>query len=384
MSKKRPKQLFESESDVEQKFIIRLLAEPAPDGLGIPLVDIQTKANIRKFAIEKRAQKKIYYPDYILLSDGIPLAVVEAKPAGERDLAEAYREARLYAAELNAMYPSGVAPVGFVLASNGIDLWAGPVDYAEPNMKVKVEFLKPYTQELEWLSEIVGPKALAASASKVRSALAPQKTWKPRSLVGGQFVQDEPMGMNTFGATISSDLTQTFMPSTREERAKVVREAYVTSSRRTRYVQPIDSIIRAASPFSYSTTQLIEDTAKPSPVVEKMRGSRSSLEHKVMLLVGGAGAGKTTFVDYLQEVALPADIRQSTLWVHLNMNFALVNRDEIYKWLREEIINSIRSSFAEIDFDDLEIIKALYSVEVNSWNKQSANLLVEGSDRYNF
>jgi len=381
--KKNPNPLFESESDVEQKFIFPLLATPAPDGLGIPLIDILTKANIRKFTIEKRALKKIYYPDYILLSEGIPLAIVEAKPVGDQDLAEAYREARLYAAELNAIYPSGVAPVRFVIASNGIDLWAGPADHQDPELITKVEALKPYSQDLERLSEAVGAKALAALASKIRSALAPQRTWKPRSLVGGQSVQDEPMTMNTFGATISADLKQTFMPSTREERAKVVREAYITSSRRTRYVQPIDSIIRAASPFNHSTAQLIDDTGNPTPVVEKIQGSRASLEHKVMLLVGGAGAGKTTFVDYLQEVALPADLRQATLWVHLNMNFALVNREEIYNWLREEIITSIRSSYASIDFDELESSKSLYSVEVNSWNKQASKLLIEGSSQYN-
>ncbi|WHS33586.1 type I restriction endonuclease [Brucella sp. NM4] len=383
LKKKSSQKIFESESDVEQKFVFQLLTNPAPDGLGIPSVDIQTKVNIRKFAIEKRAQKKIYYPDYILLAEGIPLAIVEAKPASDRDLSEAFREARLYAAELNAMYAPGVAPVSFVIASNGVELWAGPADYQDPELVTTVESLKPYSPNLEWLSDHVGAKALAASASKVQSALAPQKSWKPRSLVGGQSVQDEPMGLNTFGATISSDLKQMFTPSTREERAKIVREAYITSSRRTRYVQPIDAIIRAASPFNHGVAQLIEDTGRPSPVVEKIRGSRTSLEHKVMLLVGGAGAGKTTFVDYLQEVALPADLRESTLWVHLNMNYALVNREEIYNWLREEIIDSIRSSFDDIDFDELETAKALYSVEINAWNKQASRLLGEGSSQYN-
>lgn len=383
MNNKSSKGLFESESDVEQKFLFQFLTAPAPDGLGISAVNIQTKVNIRKFTIGKRSLKKIYYPDYILLSDGIPLVIVEAKPVEDRDLAEAYRESRLYAGELNAMYHSGLAPVSFVIASNGMELWAGPADHQDPHLVAKVEALKPYSQELEWLSQAVGAKALAALASKVQSALEPKKNWKPRSLVGGQSVQDEPMGMNTFGATISSDLKQTFMPSTREERAKVVREAYITSSRRTRYVQPIDSIIRAASPFNHGNARLIEDTGKPSPVLEKIKGARSALEHKVMLLVGGAGAGKTTFVDYLQEVALPSNIRSNTLWVHLNMNFASVNREEIYKWLREEIVISIRSSFADIDFDELETVKALYSVEINAWNKQASKLLGDGSIQYN-
>lgn len=121
MGKKNSTKLFESESDVEQKFLFQLLVAPAPDGLGISAVDIQTKVNIRKFDLEKRSLKKIYYPDYIILSHGIPLAVIEAKPPNNRDLAEAYREARLYAAELNSMYPPGISPVSHVIASNGCD-----------------------------------------------------------------------------------------------------------------------------------------------------------------------------------------------------------------------------------------------------------------------
>lgn len=382
LAKPNKKKTFHSESDVEQKFVYALLTNAAPDGLGIAPDDIQTKVNIRKFTIEKRTLRKIYFPDYVILQGGFPVAVLEAKPETDRDLGEAYREARLYAAELNALYPSGVSPVSWIVATNGVELWAGASDHQDPELVVKVADLVAYSESLDKLSRMIGPGGLEALASKLQSTMAPTKTWKPRSLIGGQSVQDEPMGMNTFGATISADLSRTFNPVTREDRAEVVREAYVTSSRRTRYVQPIDSIIRAASPFSHSSAQLIEDTSKPSPVLEKIRGPRSNLEHKVMLLVGGAGAGKTTFVDYLQEVALQQELREATLWVHLNMNFAPVNSDEIYGWLRKEIIGSIRSHFTTIDFDELEAVKALYSVEINAFNKSEGKLLGEDTLDY--
>lgn len=383
LSKEKKAKIFSSESDVEQKFIFPLLTASPPDGLGIPTDDIQTKVNIRKFTLEKRALKKIYYPDYILLSAGLPLVVVEAKPITDLDLNEAFREARLYATELNALYPPGVAPAYYVIATNGIDLWAGPVDHQDPALKVSVADLKPYSECLEELASTIGANALKARAAKIQAVLAPPRTWKPRSLIGGQSMQDELMGMNTFGATISADLGRTFSPVTRDDRAKIVREAYVTSSRRTRYVPPIDSIIRAASPFSHSRALLVEDTGRPAAVVDRIQGSRAALEHKIMLLVGSAGAGKTTFVDYLQEVALPSDVRKGTLWVHLNMNYAPVTRQEIYGWLREEIITSIKDSFPETDFEELDSAKLLYSVEINAFNKQAGKLLGEGTQHYN-
>ncbi|MER9922968.1 hypothetical protein NKJ84_08435 [Mesorhizobium sp. M0048] len=93
-----------------------------------------------------------------------------------------------------------------------------------------------------------------------------------------------------------------------------------------------------------------------------------------MLLIGSAGAGKSTFVDYLQEIALPADIRSKTLWIRIDMNPAPISRDEIYPWLREEIIKGCLTAQPKINFSDLDILKAVHSVEVNEFRKGEGRL----------
>ena len=82
-----------NESDVEQKFIWPMLTEALPRGFGFSSVEIRTKANLRQLVIGKRESAKLYYPDYVILISGLPVAVVEAKPPGDK-LDDAYREAR--------------------------------------------------------------------------------------------------------------------------------------------------------------------------------------------------------------------------------------------------------------------------------------------------
>ena len=359
---------LKSESDVEQKLIMPLLVADSPHGFGIPLSRISTKAHNKRFTIGKGAEKrKSYFPDYIVAIDGYPLAVVEAKERGA-DIDEAFREARLYANELNAEYGASLDPVGVVVASNGDEFHLGVPNSSAPLIQARFDDLTSYSTVLADLQNSLGYEALLQAHKRITAIVRPSILWKPRKLVGGQAVQDEAMPRNTFGATLSDKLLQLFNPTTREERARVVREAYVTSHTRSRYVQPIDSLIRASAPPSHSSTKLIEDLGKPTSLVETLQAGRE-LEHKVVILVGGAGAGKSTFVDYLQEIALPQDLRDATVWVRLNMNLAPVSNNEIYDWLRKRIVTSLEESHKVIDFAELDTLKAVYSVEVNRFNK---------------
>jgi type I site-specific restriction endonuclease len=113
-----------SESDVEQKFIVPLLTQVPPLGLGYSSWDFRTKTDIRKLTIGKGTTRKLYYPDYAIVISGLPIMIIEAK-APEEQLSEGYREARLYATEINARYPHKVNPCSRVVATNGRILLCG-------------------------------------------------------------------------------------------------------------------------------------------------------------------------------------------------------------------------------------------------------------------
>src|SRR5882724_5145245 len=110
---------LQNESDVEQKLVYPLLVADEPFGFGIADREILTKQNIRRLPIGKGKDRKSYFPDYLVLVGGIPLVVIEAKKPKE-DLDEAFREARLYAAEVNAIFHPGTNPLTKVVATNGV------------------------------------------------------------------------------------------------------------------------------------------------------------------------------------------------------------------------------------------------------------------------
>jgi energy-coupling factor transporter ATP-binding protein EcfA2 len=369
-----------NESDVEQKFAYPLLIADSPAGFGIRPGYIITKANIRRFDIDKGSQKKLYYPDYVVAIAGLPIAVIEAKGPGVA-LDEAYREARLYAAELNALF-SDMNPVSVVCATNGDDFWVGAADVANPAVQLQYEDVAPYSNLMANAQSLLGFATLTDRATVLTKKSSVSRYFKPRRLIGGITVQQEEVGQNSFGATLAAELGHIFNPVTRNDRLRIAREGYVTSPSRERYVAPIDKVIRAATPSWQANSTLIKDTSSPGEIIAPFQSQRE-LEHRVILLIGEKGAGKTTFLYHLQAVALPDEVRKKTTWVHININDAPVTKSEIYDWVRREIINGIRIAYPTIDFDDFDVIQKIYSVEVNRFYKGIGSLLPPGSSEQN-
>src|SRR5205809_353438 len=96
-----------TESDVEQKLQWPLLTTSTPNGLGFSAPDLLTKPNTRALEIGKGTTRKTYLPDYLGLIAGLPILIVEAKSPRE-SLENALAEARMYANELNALFPRDV------------------------------------------------------------------------------------------------------------------------------------------------------------------------------------------------------------------------------------------------------------------------------------
>lgn len=370
-----------NESDVEAKLIMPLLTSSEPYGFGISISCIQTKANIRRFTIGKGSDQKLYFPDFLVIINGYPLVVIEAKPPGH-NIHDAFREARLYAHELNAVFPSGQNPLKLVLAINGEQIAFGHWDQSAPIHLLDLRELLPSSRLFSEVQRACSKTSLEHAAVALQASNNPIKLKKPRRLVGGSSIQQEEVGHNTFGATISADFGRIFNPTTREDRSFIAQFGYIPSLRRTRYVDPIDRVIRASRPHSEVDAKPIENSGKPQEVIDALKKFKA-LEHQVLLIVGSVGSGKTTFIDYLEEVALPRDLVAQTVWVRLNMNGAPISEKEIYDWLRKQIISGCRDAYPSTDFDNLASLRLLYSVEINRFNKGRGQLYQFSTEKYN-
>ncbi|MCU7217562.1 type I restriction endonuclease [Pseudomonas sp. VE 196-7] len=371
---------LKTESDVEQKLIYKLLTMSPPNGLGFSESDIRTKTDIRKLKIDKGTKGKLYYPDYAIIVNGLPIVIIEAKTPGE-SLDEAQREARLYATEINASYPRNINPCEIVIATDGNSLSVCFWDNETPEIVLDRSEFDPLNAGFSHLLDIASKKPLIARTEKIlKSVKSSAIYFKPTSMLGGKTIANETVGENSFGANVSIEYKYLFNPDTLADRASIAHNAYVTSIRKQSHIAPIDKIIRAALPTS-SQARLIEDTSTAKEIIEQVYDF-DKIKNEICLLIGGVGSGKSTFTDYIRLEALPKPLVESTIWVNINLNKAPLNRSRIYDWIIKQGIDLLRASNSKLDFDSIEMLKKVYSREIGRVERGKAALYPKDSEKY--
>lgn len=376
-----------SESDVEQKFIYRLLISPHPIGLGFGDTDILTKHVLKPYIIGK-SKPKSYYPDYVIAMRGIPLLVVEAKAPNE-DLGTAFSEARLYATEVNAKFPHGINVCNKIIVSNGKETWAGFHDDAIPAIKLYFEDINTENIYFNKLLKFCNKEILSTSANIPYLKLRGGATYvSPVSSLGGKRVQDEELVENTYGRTLVFENRGIFDPQSEIDKIEIVKNAYVPSSKREQHVDPIFREIKKIKLPSEINSTLIS-TDDPREVASKIKKhiiTPDSNDYSLLLLIGSVGSGKSTFIRYFKEVVIDRDYIELALrceWIFINMNPAPVNNDEIYNWIRYQMLEAIKNNHKDIDFNSIDIIKRVFRDEIKIFENGIGDIIRSDDKTYN-
>lgn len=371
--------LLTNESDVEQKIVYKLLTNEEPSGFGYSSYNIYTKLNLRKLDIDKGGNSKLYYPDYVVIIDGFPLIIIEVKRPNE-DLVEAFREARLYALEINSLYKTDLNPCKLIIATDGTKLLAGNWDDNTPRYNIEIkDWISANNEFGKFVNEFCFQKQTKI-ALNLKQILRTNVVYKrPLNLLGGKHIQNAEK-KNSFGETISISYRHLFNPNDEVERADIVKNAYVKVDKHLSHVDPIDRLIRKKISPSITHATEISNNLKPVEILSKLNNARN-YNNQLLLLIGSVGSGKSTFISYLKEVGISKSTLARLTWIRVDLNSAPVNKEEIYIWLKNAIIEEIIEDNSDVDVHDLNVIKDIFSSELLNFDK-IASILGKDSETY--
>lgn len=376
-----------NESDVEQKFLYKFLTNENPFGLGYSDSEINTKTCIKSYIINKGKQKT-YIPDYLISIRGIPTIVVEAKNPTV-DLYEAFAEAQLYAHQINNGFIHSVNPCNIVIVSNGLETWFGYIDSDTPFLKLQNNDLFVGNVKFSEAIDKCSKKYLSNFADEIYKKGRAKSIFKtPVSSLGGQRIINEEMISNDFGNALVSDYKNIFDPETEHDRLNIVKNAYVHSSKREQHIEPIYKEIKKIKVPSLNDSTLLS-TDNPKELISKVdiHISDKACQCPLILIIGNRGSGKTTFIRYFKEKILDSsyhNISDKCEWCFLDMNYAPLDNNEIYDWVKKNVIECIKDSHSQIiDFDSKEGLEKLYKERIDSFKKGEGKYIENDTNLYN-
>ncbi len=154
-----------NESDVEQKFLIRLLAD-----IGFTDKQVKTKRDISELLVGRGRKKEKYKPDYMILIKKKPKLILDAKhPTNDQDITQFEYQLSSYCIETNKKFKNE-NPLSYYIISNGNTTSLYKWDEEEPIITLqfldfedknpKYDTLKRLVEEIKQLKIISPPLKL--------------------------------------------------------------------------------------------------------------------------------------------------------------------------------------------------------------------------------
>jgi GTPase SAR1 family protein len=342
-----------TEGDVETLVALPLLTDPSL--LNIPKINVKSKTYLASQDIDKGAKRKSgYIPDYCVVLNSIPVAVIECKsPSGSVD--EAYREGSLYCLEINKKYAAGLNPCKIVIATNGIDLKVGYWD-SHTALNYMISDLTTASSKLEDLKEICSFLVLQGFANETRARLRIENFKRPFNQGEGIALIHSKIESNTFAADITPILRKYFASRSIADQKEIYEKAYISSNELSSHDRILESFLKDRIVRSKNSNRTeMQPTRKNEPTLARLLKSKSGAERQsgmLQLLTGGVGAGKSLFVRRYKEYLQPAEIKENTRWAFIDFNEAPANDGSLEEWLCDEFTKSILEEGASFDLTD--------------------------------
>lgn len=362
--------VVDNEADVELKILVPLMQ--GANYLAIPNQAIKAKNYLEPTPFNRKAGKTSGgFPDFSVWFRSFPCLIVEAKPP-EVAVETGYHEALMYAAYLNANYPTGINPARFVLATNGIDIQAGNWD-CQPIVNGKVSDLRPQTALMVQLQKQCGRYVLEDHARACLQASSAKRFIPPYNLAGGSAILRATVSPNPFAAELAPLLQRYFSSSQQASMKEIVERAYVSSDEVTEYDKILESLLKERTTVrDGSTIRQLNPERSGEEVLANEIETRLGLESELrrtghlQIIQGGVGSGKSLFMERYKQQLQPEAAKARTKWATVDFIGSQLRIGGAEEWLCNTFIQSFQIENPDIDLTNLNVLRGIFSRKIQS------------------
>lgn len=99
----------------------------------------------------------------------------------------------------------------------------------------------------------------------------------------------------------------------------------------------------------------------------------------VMLIIGGAGVGKTTFIYRFFNYILNEKVKENIVWLNINLLEEGSETFNVKEFILKSCLKEIRSKYSDFKIDEYEVLKEIYATEIGRMKNGSLKRLYESN-----
>lgn len=203
----------------------------------------------------------------------------------------------------------------------------------------------------------------------IEFSISSYKTRKMTRVLDMLHSADKPLERNRLHTHLYNIIEAYFKDITYREYIDLLKDCYIYSDDHsfidfsTRIKDEIPLFLKTLNVSNVITTKLTSGSLS-----DIMHESVEIYNGKLLLILGGIGAGKTTFLKRFFMLTDADFLNQKAVWFYVDFLGAPVNFLEIDKFIYQKILDTIQEAYNEILKEDRKTIKKAYNRELEKLN----------------
>lgn len=164
---------------------------------------------------------------------------------------------------------------------------------------------------------------------------------------------------------------------------KILEKCYVENKDVKKYNSELGFIFEDTPPTFDTRINPVQNTENTQKQIKEQIFNSVNILPDPIILIGTAGAGKTTFIKYFTEVLLTKKNKKNRPLVYLDFRLytSQVIRDTKFIYL--EIINQLENNYPELNLTKINILKTIYKKDIDKKKLGTWSYFVNDTDQLN-
>lgn len=180
--------------------------------------------------------------------------------------------------------------------------------------------------------------------------------------------RDDVVIRNELSSSLVKVIDQVFRELMRgdETSKELLETCYVKNEDVKKYNSDLKAVFEDNPPAFDARIAPVRNTDNTQEQIADQITNISGEPPSPVILIGGKGVGKTTFLNYFFNVSLPEKVKESVIWVYVDMRSYTQQSIEDTRLICKKILEKVEDAYPQTRISDIGVLKSIYEKQINS------------------